>query len=358
MTLPAEAQSGDDIPPIAVTMGEPAGIGGEILLRAWLQRNDQVRGEQARREQALPPFLAVDDPARLAGLATALGMEARVQPVSTAREARDVFDQALPVLPLDEPLSPPSVPGQPNPAHAEWVLESIEKAVQCVAEGQAAAVVTNPIQKETLYAAGFAYPGHTEYLAALTGSAGAPVMMLVSERLRVVPVTVHVPLAEVPARLSTAAIVHAGRVTAEALRRDFGLAMPRLAVAALNPHGGEGGTLGREEIEIIGPAVETLAAQGVRAAGPFPADTLFHEGARARFDAVLCMYHDQALIPLKTLDFDTGVNCTLGLSIVRTSPDHGTALDIAGRGTANASSLCAAIRLAAACAARRRAAGA
>lgn len=340
------AASRPSLPPVAVTMGEPAGIGGELILKAWARR----------AADRLPGFFAVDDPDRLRAIASDLGLDVPIEAVGSGDEARTVFASALPVLPLDEPLAPAVIPGAANAAHAEWVLESIERAVQCVAEGQAAAVVTNPIQKQSLYAAGFSYPGHTEYLAALTGSSGAPVMMLVSPRLRVVPVTIHLPLAEVAAQLSSAAIIHAGRTVRAALTADFGIASPRLAVAALNPHAGEGGTLGRQEIEVIAPAIETLAGEGIRASGPYPADTLFHADARARFDAVLCMYHDQALIPLKTLDFDSGVNCTLGLPIVRTSPDHGTALDIAGRGVASPTSLVSAIRLAAECAHRRQAA--
>ena len=332
------------IPPVAVTMGEPAGIGGELILRAW----------EARTLSGLPPFFAVDDVVRLEATAAAIGLDVPVQTISRGAEARDVFADALPVLPLDEPLCPPPMAGTVIPAHGEWVLESIERAVQCVAEGEASSVVTNPIQKQSLYETGFDYPGHTEYLAALTGSEGAPVMMLVSPQLRVVPVTIHIAVADIAGKLSAAGIVHAGRIVATALASDFGVPRPRLAIAALNPHAGEGGTIGREEIDIIQPAVETLKRQGIRVTGPHPADTLFHAEARTKFDVVLCMYHDQALIPLKTLDFHNGVNCTLGLSIVRTSPDHGTALDIAGRGIARPDSFMAALKLAADCAARRR----
>ncbi|MEQ8745152.1 4-hydroxythreonine-4-phosphate dehydrogenase PdxA [Pyruvatibacter sp.] len=330
--------------PLAVTMGEPSGIGGEILIKAWL----------SRLTHDLPAFVAIDDPARLAAEAASLGVDVPIVRVSSARQAFDAFAHSLPVAALDEPLSPPPIAGTPSVAHAEAVMGSIEIATQWVFEGQACAVVTNPIQKQTLYEAGFRYPGHTEYLAALTGAEGAPVMMLVSPQLKVVPVTIHMPLADVAQSLNTQTIIHAGRVTAAALRTDFGIKSPRLAVAALNPHAGEGGTLGTQEREIIAPAIEALRQQGIRANGPHPADTLFHARAREQADAVLCMYHDQALIPLKTLDFDQGVNITLGLPIVRSSPDHGTALDIAGRGEARADSLIAAMKLAASCAENRR----
>ncbi len=331
--------------PLAVTMGEPAGIGGEILLKAWL----------SRREDRTPPFFAVDDPARLEDLASRLGLDVPIRTVAKGRQAVGLFEEALPVAVLDEPLDPLPEPGRPNPAHAELVMGAIETAAQAIVEGQARGMVTNPIQKQSLYDAGFPYPGHTEYLAALSGASGAPVMMLVSPQLRVVPVTIHMALGDVAASLSGPAIIHAGRVTAQALTNDFGIARPRLAISALNPHAGEAGSLGREEIEIIGPAVDALQREGIQATGPHPADTLFHERARERADAVICMYHDQALIPLKTLDFDHGVNVTLGLPFVRTSPDHGTALDIAGKGIANPSSLIAALRTAGECAARREA---
>jgi 4-hydroxythreonine-4-phosphate dehydrogenase len=329
--------------PLAVTMGEPAGIGGEILVKAWSKR----------RNLDLPPFVAIDDPSRLKAIAKALDINLPIKLVSTGDEAVAAFRMALPIAELDEALYPAVEPGTPNVAHAEAVIGSIENAVQWVSEGQASAVVTNPIQKQSLYEAGFRYPGHTEYLAALTGAAGSPVMMLVSPQLRVIPVTIHVPLAEVPQRLTTQAIVHAGRVAAEALRSDFQIRAPRLAISGLNPHAGEGGTLGTEEQTIIAPAIETLRADGIKVAGPLPGDTLFHAAAREKADVVICMYHDQALIPIKTLDFDRGVNMTLGLPIVRSSPDHGTALDIAGQGIANPDSLIEALKLAASCAANR-----
>ncbi|MBM3541835.1 MAG: 4-hydroxythreonine-4-phosphate dehydrogenase PdxA, partial [Alphaproteobacteria bacterium] len=260
------------------------------------------------------------------------------------------FRDAFPVL--AEPLATPAVPGTPDSRNAPAVLRAIERAVEFARAGRAGAIVTNPIHKGVLYEAGFRHPGHTEYLAALAGGV-RPVMMLACRSLRVVPVTIHVPLARVAFALRTEDIVATGEIAAVALARDFGIAEPRLAVAGLNPHAGEGGHLGREEIEIIAPAVAALRAKGIRAEGPAPADTLFHDRARARADAVLCMYHDQALIPLKTIDFDGGVNVTLGLPFVRTSPDHGTAFDIAGKNLANPASLLAALELAAEMAAHR-----
>lgn len=330
--------------PLAVTMGEPAGIGGEILLKAWAERG----------ASGVPPFVAIDDPARLEKTAKKLGLVVPLTLVGSGAEAAIAFSASLPVAELDEPLTPPAVPGTTNVSHGETVINSIEVATQWVFEGQASAVVTNPIQKQSLYEAGFRYPGHTEYLAALTGAEGAPVMMLVSPQMRVVPVTIHVPFAEVAQKLTTQAIIHAGRVTAQSLREDFQIRSPRLVVAGLNPHAGEGGTIGTEEATIIAPAIEALRSEGIRVTGPYPADTLFHARARENADAFLCMYHDQALIPLKTLDFDRGVNMTLGLPLVRTSPDHGTALDIAGSGTANPESFVEALKLAALCASNRR----
>lgn len=341
MTLNRRGASRADAAPIVLTMGEPAGIGGEISLMAW--RAAQADGRDRANDPA-GPFFLIDDPQRLTDQASTLGLEVPVAPISQACEAKAVFDRALPVLPLALPAS--VQPGQPNPSNARAVIESIERAVALATTGEAAAVVTNPIHKKALYGAGFPHPGHTEFLAALVRSAEAPVMMLACPALRVVPVTVHLPLAKALASLSSEAIVHAGRVTAHALRRDFGIETPRLAVAGLNPHAGEHGALGNEETQIIGPAVAALRAEGIQAFGPEPADTLFHATARARYDAVLCMYHDQALIPLKTIDFERGVNITLGLSIVRTSPDHGTALGIAGQGVANPASLIAALETA------------
>jgi 4-hydroxythreonine-4-phosphate dehydrogenase len=326
--------------PLAVTMGEPAGIGGEIALKAWLSR---VHG--------IPPFYLIDDPDRLAALAESLGWLVPMRAISTPDEAPSVFNEALPVAPIGIALR--AQPGHPDLADAPAVVCAIEAGVRDVMSGRAAALVTNPIHKETLYRAGFRYPGHTEYLAALAGTTEAPVMMLECPGLRVVPVTVHLPLRRAIQDLSSSAIVHAGRITEASLRRDFGLTAPTLVVAGLNPHAGEAGSLGREEIEIIEPAIAEMRAAGIDVRGPLPPDTMFHLDARATFDAALCMYHDQALIPIKTIDFYGGVNTTLGLPFVRTSPDHGTAFAIAGRGVARAESLIAALRLAAEMAARR-----
>jgi 4-hydroxythreonine-4-phosphate dehydrogenase len=330
--------------PLALTMGEPAGVGGEVALLAWL----------ARRPKHVPPFVLIDDPQRIAALAERLGLTVPVRVVEEPADAALTFATALPIL--AEALPRAVEPGRPDPVNGGAVIASIERAVALAAAGRVAAVVTNPIHKKSLYDAGFRHPGHTEFLAALVGVA-SPVMMLAVPGLRVVPVTIHLPLAEALRRLDRAAIVHCGRVTAEALKGDFGIRAPRLAVAGLNPHAGESGGLGREELEIIAPAIEELAKAGIRLRGPLPADTLFHPRARARYDAALCMYHDQALIPLKTIDFEHGVNVTLGLPFVRTSPDHGTAFDIAGTGSASPESLIAALRMAAEMA-ERRAAGA
>jgi 4-hydroxythreonine-4-phosphate dehydrogenase len=328
--------------PLALTMGEPAGIGGEIALMAW----------QKRAQSALPPFFIIDNPSRLDRLAARLGLSVPLRPIAQPAETSRLFATALPVLPIE--LSKPVQPGRPDPANAQAVIEAITKAVALVRSGRAGGLVTNPVQKETLYAAGFSHPGHTEFLGHLA-KVKHPVMMLAGPDLRVVPVTVHLSLADALGMLSTGAIVTAGRVTAEALMRDFGIERPRLAVAALNPHAGEAGTMGREEIEIIAPAVKKLSSLGIEVSGPMPADTLFHPAARKRYDAVICMYHDQALIPLKTLDFEHGVNVTLGLPFIRTSPDHGTATDIAGKGVANPASLMAALSLAGVMAKRRAA---
>jgi 4-hydroxythreonine-4-phosphate dehydrogenase len=329
-------------PPLALTMGEPAGVGGEIALMAWAKR----------RALGLPPFFLIDDPQRLEALARRLGLKVKISAIARPAEANAVFARAVPVLPVR--LAKAVEPGHPTPDNGSCVLQAMDKAVEAAMSGAASAVVTNPIHKETLYRAGFNHPGHTEYLAERTGAESA-VMMLVVPGLRVVPVTVHLALKDALAKLTPEKIVACGRVTAAALRRDFGLTRPRLAVAGVNPHAGEGGTLGREEIDIVWPAVEQLRALGVAVTGPDPADTMFHRAARRGYDAALCMYHDQALVPLKTIDFFGGVNVTLGLPIVRTSPDHGTAFGIAGTGTARPDSLIAALKLAAKISAHRRA---
>ena len=325
---------------LALTMGEPAGIGGEIALKAWLRRRD-----------GMPPFYVIDDPGRLAALARRLGWSVPIRSVDAPQDATAMFAESLPVLPVGG--VPRAEPGRPDPADAPLVIRAIEAAVAQVRAGHAAAVVTNPINKNALYRAGFRHPGHTEFLAELAGTGASAVMMLASPQLRVVPITIHLALRQAIAQLSGAAIIHAGRVTHQALVRDFGVARPVLAFAGLNPHAGEGGALGREEIEIIAPAIAALRAEGIDARGPLAADTMFHAEARRGYDAALCMYHDQALIPIKTIDFDGAVNVTLGLPFIRTSPDHGTAFDIAGSGTARPDSLIAALRLAAAMAAQR-----
>ena len=314
-------------------MGDPAGVGGELTLRAWLA----LRGGG-------PPFVALDDPVRLCRLARDMGFKVPVRIVATAAEAVSVFPSALPVLAV--PLETNPLPGFPDPANAKAVIGSIERATRLALDREAAGVVTNPINKAALYRSGFAYPGHTEFLAALTGATGQQIMMLASPMLRVVPVTVHASLRDSIAMLTTEMIVAASRTTARALRREFGIASPRLAIAGLNPHAGEQGALGDEESILIQPAIDALKADGLDVSGPWPPDTMFTAKARSRYDAAICMYHDQALIPLKTLDMDHGVNVTLGLPIVRTSPDHGTAFDIAGKGVAEPASLIAAIELA------------
>ncbi len=326
--------------PLALTMGDPAGIGGELTLKAWL----------ARRTSR--PFVALDDPDRLAGIAERLGLDVQIRPVNAFDAAGAIFPNALPVLPIKLGARP--VFGTPDPANAPAVIASIEQSVRLVQAGLAAAVVTNPIHKSTLTGAGFAYPGHTEFLAALTG-APTPVMMLASPDLRVVPVTVHASLRRMLAMITVERIVVVARITAAALQRDWGIPHPRLAVAGLNPHAGEDGTMGEEEITIIAPAIAQLRAEGLDVSGPFAADSMFTPAARLTYDAALGMYHDQALIPLKTLDMSHGVNVTLGLPIIRTSPDHGTAFNIAGTGRADPSSLIAAIDLAAELATSREA---
>ena len=318
---------------IAITMGEPGGIGGEIVLRTW-----------QRRSAATPPFFVIDDPERLTALADRTHIATPIVEIESARDASAAFGHALPVLPVGEAV--PLVLGKPAPQHAACVIRSIDMASDLAASGEASAVVTNPIHKSTLYDAGFRHPGHTEYLADRAGLTTPPVMMLACPELRVVPATIHLSLAEAIRALTTEQITHCARLTAASLQRDFGIPHPRIAVAALNPHAGEDGHLGREEIEIIQPAMAQLTSEHFTVSGPSPADTLFHPDARARYDAVICMYHDQALIPLKTIDFDRGVNVTLGLPYVRTSPDHGTAFDIAGSGKANHESFAAAVILA------------
>lgn len=326
--------------PLALTMGDPAGVGGDITLKAWL-----------RRTEGVPPFFILDDADRLAALAARLGLGVPVHTVTRADEAVDVFATALPVLPL--PVPRPAIPGQPDPANAPAVIESIERAVALTRAGEAAAVVTNPIAKEVLYGAGFEFPGHTEFLAHLAGGDVKPVMMLACAQLRVVLATVHVSLRDAVRTLNSDTILDVARITHAALKRDFAIADPTIAVAGLNPHAGEGGAMGTEEADIIQPAIARMRDEGIHAMGPLPPDTMFTAKALPTYDAALCMYHDQGLIPLKTLDFERGVNATLGLPFVRTSPDHGTAFDIAGTGQASELSLMAALTMAAQMAAAR-----
>jgi 4-hydroxythreonine-4-phosphate dehydrogenase len=326
--------------PAAVTMGEPAGIGGEITLKTWRDHR-----------RTLAPFFVIDSPERLERLARRLQFDVPIAVIAAPAEAAATFERALPVLPLALPA--PVEPGILNPENGPAVRISIERAVSLTAAGEAGAVVTNPIHKLGLSKTGFEYPGHTEFLAALAGISSEPVMMLAAEMLRVVAVTRHVSVRDSLGLLSPALIEETVEITDLALKRDFGIAEPRLAVAALNPHAGEGGLMGREEIDMIGPTLEGLRARGFKVSGPHPADTLFHGRARVNYDAALCMYHDQALIPIKTIAFDSAVNVTLGLPFIRTSPDHGTALDIAGTGTADESSLVSSIRMAGTMAANR-----
>ena len=324
-----------DQPPLAMTMGDPAGIGPELALAAWRAR---TQGEA--------PFFLLASPAYLSGVAKRLGFEAPIIEIEPARAA-SVVDRGLPVVPIEAEVD--AEPGRPDSRNASATLESIARAVQAVKQGVARAVVTNPIAKRLLYEAGFRFPGHTEYLGELAKAWGGPdfpVMMIWSQTLAVVPVTIHIPLGDAPKALSAGLIVKTARIVNNDLRARFGVAKPRIAVAGLNPHAGEGGAIGREEATIVAPAIETLRAEGIDAFGPLPADTMFHAKARARYDVALTMYHDQGLIPVKTLAFDEGVNVTLGLPFVRTSPDHGTAFDIAGRGIADPASLIAALRLA------------
>lgn len=316
--------------PVALTLGDPSGVGGEIAMRAWKGLRDRL------------PFFLIGDVAHMGQIGARLGLP--VQAIETPGCATAAMENGLPVLPHPLPAAAP--PGRPDPANAGAVIDIIARGVELARTGQAAALCTNPINKKALKSdAGFAFPGHTEYLAHLS-SAELPVMMLASPVLRVVPVTIHIPVAEVPAALTAELLEATLRITHAGLITDFGLTGPRIAVAGLNPHAGEGGAMGQEEATVIGPVLDRLRADGMAIAGPLPADTMFHPAARSRYDVAVCMYHDQALIPIKTVDFDGGVNVTLGLDFVRTSPDHGTAFDIAGTGAANPSSLIAALLLA------------
>ena len=324
--------------PLALTLGEPAGIGPDLAVAVW----------RRRAELDLPRFYLIADPDFIRRRAERLGLEVPIATVTPAAAAA-AFPSALPVVDLDVAVS--AEPGRPDRSSAPAAIASLRRAVADVLSGAAAAVVTSPVAKNVLYSWGFAEPGQTEFLATLaqetTGKWQRPVMMLWSPELAVVPVTIHLPLREIFAHLSTELVIETGRIVARDLAGRFRIPRPRLAVAGLNPHAGEEGTLGEEDRAIVAPAVARLKADGIDVRGPLPADSLFHQRARASYDAALCMYHDQALIPIKTLAFDHAVNVTLGLPFVRTSPDHGTAFDIAGTGTADATSLVAAVRLAA-----------
>ncbi len=321
-------------PPLVVSAGDPAGVGPEIAVAAWRALGPDV------------PFAWIGD-------ARHLPKGTPVAEIASVAEARRA--EGFPVLP--HPFAALAAPGAPDPANAPATVSAIARGVELVSSGAAGGLVTAPINKKVLIdGAGFAFPGHTEYLAALAG-VDEVVMMLAAPALRVVPATIHIPLSEVPAALSAEGLTKTIRITHAALMRDFGVPAPRIAVAGLNPHAGEGGAMGREEIELISPVIAALRAEGLEVSGPHSGDTLFHPAARARYDAAIAMYHDQALIPIKTIDFEGGVNATLGLPFVRTSPDHGTAYDIAGQGVADATSMIAALRLAARMAARRAAAG-
>ncbi|MBR71344.1 MAG: 4-hydroxythreonine-4-phosphate dehydrogenase PdxA [Rhodospirillaceae bacterium] len=324
-----------DIPPIAVTMGEPAGIGGELSLKTWLSRENT------------PTFFVIDDCKRLYDLAKSLSLEVPVKEIDNPEEAPNHFQNALPVIHQD--LRSAVAPGQPKHDNTTSIITSITRAVSFAYNGSAAAIVTNPVSKSVLYEAKFKYPGQTEFLASLVKGEKqpVPVMMLSCEYLRVVPITIHIPLSEVPGTLTSDCIIKKCEITESGLRKDFGIKSPKLIVAGLNPHAGENQELGIEEEIIIRPAIEVLKNSGIQVTGPYPADTLFHKDIRDKYDVAICMYHDQALIPLKTLDFMGGINITLGLPFIRTSPDHGTAFDIAGKGIANPSSLIASIKEAA-----------
>ena len=326
------------IAPIAVSLGDPSGIGPEVVAKCWDQRH----------RFGLDPFVAIGDPASVATV-----WDGPIELVAGPGDADAAFDLGLPLIALAGSES--FVPGVPTLSGAHIAHDSLELAVGLARSGSASAVVTGPVSKQQLYAIGFTHPGQTEFIAERCGVSGTNVaMMLAGPTLRTVPVTTHIPLAEAAASLSAGLIAARGRATLRGLQRLFGIAEPRLAIAGFNPHAGEGGSLGREEIELIQPAIDELLAEGWHVTGPHPADTMFHPRARARYDAALCMYHDQALIPLKALHFDEGVNITLGLPIVRTAPDHGTAFDIAGRDQAEPGAMAAALRMAAACARRRQ----
>jgi len=311
--------------PLALTMGDPAGIGIEIAAKAWI----------ARQDQNIPPFILIGDGTLVQQKLNSLFDNLSVQMITAVDQGLDIFDTHIPVL-------DPGI-GQSD---AELTLAAIECAVSLCQQGTVAAMITNPIQKKRLYDAGFKHPGHTEFLAELTGAAGKSVMMLACSDLKVVPATIHIPINEISSHLTSVHLERVIRTTLSDLKQRFGKRNPHVVIAGLNPHAGEEGSIGREEVEIITPLVQKLTTEGHHVTGPYPADSLFHAAARQKYDAAICMYHDQALIPIKTIDFERGVNVTLGLPIIRTSPDHGTADNIAGKGIANPASLIAALQMA------------
>jgi 4-hydroxythreonine-4-phosphate dehydrogenase len=326
--------------PLAVSLGDPAGVGPEVIAKAWA----------VRAAHLLPPFFAIGDRRSLEAV-----WNGPIVQIAHPQDAMQAFDEALPLLQVDDPGE--IEPGVPNLAGARCALDSVEMAVGLARSGAAAGLVTGPVAKSQLYAIGFSHPGQTEFVAERCGVAAENVaMMMVGPDLKTVPVTIHRPLARVSEGLTVELILSRARTVARGLARDFGIVAPRLAVAGLNPHAGEGGTMGREELDVIQPAIAQLREEGIDVTGPHSPDTMFHASARAGYDAAICMYHDQALIPLKTLYFDLGVNMTLGLPVLRTSPDHGTAFGIAGTGAANPRAMIAAIALAGQCARARQAA--
>ena len=322
-----------NILPLALTMGEPSGIGGEITLRAWSDNH-----------QILPPFCIIDCPSRLTNIANNFKINTPIKVIQEISDTLKFFNEALPVLQIE--LKEDSILGSVNPINSSATILSIEKAVKLVEQGHAGGIVTNPINKEALYNIGFNFPGHTEYLAHICNNNNEPVMMLASDKLKVVPLTLHLSLKDAIETITTQSIIDTAIILNRCLKKYFNVGSPRIAITGLNPHAGEGGNMGTEEILTIKPAIDELIKLNILASGPYSADTLFHNKARDKYDAVITMYHDQALIPIKTIDFETAVNTTLGLPFVRTSPDHGTALDIASLGVAKPNSLISALNLA------------
>lgn len=321
--------------PLALTMGDPAGVGGDVALKAWVHRH----------QLDLPPFVMLDDPERLHQLACRLGLRVPIKAVANLEAGAALFAHALPILPLAAPIC--ALPGQPSKKNAPAILESIQRGFSLTHSGHAAALVTNPIHKKNLSQEETLFTGHTDYLGRLANLSAPPIMMMASEALRVVPVTVHIPLKDVVKSLSVERLVACGTIVHDALQKQFSIRSPRLAVSGLNPHAGEDGVMGNEEHTLITPAIKHLRQGGIQVTGPWSADTLFHEEARRTYDVAICMYHDQALIPFKTLSFYKGANITLGLPIIRTSPDHGTAFDKAGSGQACEGGLVTALKTAA-----------